>query len=160
MKSKKLIILFVMALIIFTLIFIYNGADTCSKKDHSVCNIRIGGKKLQLKVAYSRKAQMVGLIGTTDLSDEEGMIFIYDQAQPLSFWMKNTLIPLSIAFVNADGIIVAIYEMQPELGKPDWELKSYASPEPAKYAIEAQAKWFNNNKTKIGDYIDIPDILK
>lgn len=160
MTKKKLAIIFGSAFIIFTLIMIFNKKDQCEKKDYSICNIRINGSKISATVVYSSTAQMRGLMGVTELKDGEGMIFVYDSPQVLSFWMKNTLIPLSIAFVESDGNIVKIYDMDPELSKPDWDLRSYASPSPVKYAIEANAGWFDKNGITVSSKVKIPNKLK
>lgn len=132
----------------------------CSKDDAAVCTIKAAGNKLKAKVAYSKEAQSKGLMWVTELKDGEGMIFVYDVPEQLSFWMKNTLIPLSIAFVESNGRISAIYEMSPELGTPDFALKTYQTPTPVNYAIEAPAGWFASKNIKVSDYIDIPAELK
>ncbi len=160
MKNKKLLIIFIVAFVVFTLTMILNKKDSCIKKDYSTCKMRINGSTLEATVVYSREAQMRGLMGVTDLKDGNGMIFIYDSPQALSFWMKNTLIPLSIAFVESDGKIAQIYNMDPELEKPDWNLKSYTSVTPVKYAIEVPSGWFARKGINTDTIINIPNGLK
>lgn len=156
MNKKRTAVIFVAAFMIFTAILLLKKDDGCEKKDGATCDLNINGKKLRLTVAYSRQAQMKGLMGVTELKEGEGMIFIYDTPQMLSFWMKNTMIPLSIAYVQSDGRIVQIHDMQPELDKPDWELRSYQSTELAKYAIEVPAGWFYKAGVKESTKIKIP----
>jgi len=137
-----------------------NKKDSCTKKDYSTCRMHINGSALEATVVYSREAQMRGLMGVTDLNDGNGMIFVYDSPQTLSFWMKNTLIPLSIAFVESDGKIAQIYNMDPELGEADWNLKSYTSMTPVKYAIEVPSGWFAKKGITTETKMKIPDGLK
>jgi len=157
MKNKKsrLWILVAASLVIFFIIrLILDGQ--CAKKDDSICVINAGKYKIKAKVAYSRQAQAKGLMGVTVLNEGEGMIFVYDSPQRLSFWMKNTLIPLDIAFVEADGRIAIIYDMKTEVGKPDFILPTYASPTAVKYAIEVPKGWFTSSGIKTSDYVNIP----
>ncbi len=160
MRKRTIAIIFISAFLVFITIMLLNKEDGCTKKDGAVCKIKVNGKSLHLTVAYSRQAQMKGLMGITDLKDGEGMIFVYDTPQVLSFWMKNTMIPLSIAYVQSDGEIVQIYDMYPELDKPDWELRSYASPALVKYAIEVPQGWFYNAGIKVPAKLRIPKGLK
>lgn len=160
MNKKKLITLFIIAFSIFSIIMILNKDDKCTKIDYTKCKIKIGKATLVSTIAYSKQAQMRGLMGVTELPNGEGMIFIYDTPQVLSFWMKNTLIPLSIAFVKSDGEIVSIQDMEPEIGKPDWNLRSYSSAEPVKYAIEAPLGWFKDKNISTSTKINMPKGLR
>jgi hypothetical protein len=111
-------------------------------------------------VAYSKERQAKGLMNVTALKDNEGMIFVYDYPSYLSFWMKNTLIPLSIAFVEEDGRIAEIYDMKVEGIKNDNEFPVYQSPTMVRYAIEAPLGWFTLNNISRNDRINIPEELK
>ena len=77
-----------------------------------------------------------------------GMLFVYPDARPRSFWMKDTLLPLSIAYIDEDGRIVSIRDMQPrdEAGVP--------SGAPAQYALEMDQGWFAQNGVVVGAQID------
>jgi uncharacterized membrane protein (UPF0127 family) len=81
----------------------------------------------------------------TVLEDGKGMLFIFDHDEVLSFWMKNTLIPLSIAFITSDGKILEIRDMQPE------ELRSVASSRMVRYALEVPQGWFDRVGIEAGD---------
>jgi uncharacterized membrane protein (UPF0127 family) len=83
------------------------------------------------------------------LPENRGMIFVFAKERSLSFWMRNTRIPLSIAFAKADGRIVSIKNMRPYDDDPP----HYASPEPAKYALEVNKGWFSDNRIRVGDRI-------
>lgn len=151
-------ILVLAVLVIMGLVF-FNLQDSCKKVDNSVCKLDFGHKKLKVTVAYSEEAQAKGLMGVKELKDGDGMIFVYKESEYLSFWMKNTLIPLSIAFVDANGKIIDIQDMMVEKNKPDYELRRYTSNSPAKYAIETPIGWFLLNGIKKGDKIKLPKEL-
>ncbi len=82
------------------------------------------------------------------LSPDSGMFFIFDRDEPLRFWMKNCYIPLSIAFIDSQGIITDILEMAPLD-----TTTIYCSSKPVRYALEAVAGWFTFNQIKPGDTV-------
>lgn len=116
----------------------------------------INDHRIKVYIADSIDKRTEGLMYVSDkeLKDDEGMLFIFDQEEPLSFWMKNTIIPLDIAYIDKNGKIVDIKQMQPlrETG--------YPSKHPAQYAIEMKQGWFQNKKVKIGDSVDLSEIQK
>ena len=93
---------------------------------------------------------MAGLMNRDALGSDDGMLFIFPQEQILSFWMKNTLIPLSIAFIKIDGRIVQINSMKP------YSLDSHFSHEKVKYALEMNDGWFTKHGVDVGDLVRIP----
>ena len=154
---------YILGLIIIFLIFLFVGLSfnkKCEKKDDSICLIPFNNLSLTVKIAYSKERQAQGLMNVKKLKDNEGMIFVYDEPSYLSFWMKNTLIPLSIAFVEADGRIAEIYDMKVEGNKKDYEFPVYQSPTMVRYAIEAPLGWFTLNNIEKNDLINIPKELK
>ena len=161
MNLKKIhyVTIFALIFIIFALIGLKINKK-CEKKDHSICKLSTEAVSINVKVAYSKEAQAKGLMGVRALSNNEGMIFVYDEPSYLSFWMKNTLIPLSIAFVEGDGRIVEIYDMKVEGDKKDQEFPVYQSPTMVKYAVEAPLGWFTLNGIKKNDLLNIPNGLK
>jgi uncharacterized membrane protein (UPF0127 family) len=89
------------------------------------------------------------------LAPNSGMLFVFEREGVYSFWMKNTRIPLSIAFINREGRIVGLDEMVP------YDTVTVHMPfEPYLYAIEMDSGWFSSKKVKQGDIIDIRGILK
>jgi hypothetical protein len=80
------------------------------------------------------------------------MLFVYPDERVLSFWMKNTLIPLSIAFIASDGRIVDLQDMKPLDDDPP----HYVSAEPARYALEVNKGYFEKHGIKVGDRADLP----
>jgi uncharacterized protein len=81
------------------------------------------------------------------------MLFVFDFEQPLSFWMKNTIIPLDIAYIRTDGTIVKTYTMAP------LETRTYPSIERARYALEVQAGLLDELGIQAGHTAEIPDGL-
>jgi len=122
-------------------------------------DLKIKNQPFRLWIADSSDEQQRGLMFVTadqmaPLPDgtKRGMIFIFSQERPLNFWMKNTIIPLDIAYVDANGVVVATYTMAPL----DTSLDRYPSVQPAKYAIEVNADVFSDVGLKAGDVIKIP----
>ena len=116
--------------------------------------IKVGNKTLKVRLAITPMQQRRGLMnvqgmGPTKLPENEGMLFIYRREEILSFWMKNTTIPLSIAFIDKKGIITEIRDMKP-LG-----MDSVRSAKPAQYALEVNRGWFTKNKIKVGSKVEL-----
>ena len=85
----------------------------------------------KVQVAVTEEEQRKGLQGVKDMPVDEGMLFVYDREKPLSFWMKDTLIPLTVAFINEDMEIIAVYDAYPGDETPMQET--------AKYVLEVNA---------------------
>lgn len=106
--------------------------------------------EIEVEIADSPEEQQRGLMERTALDENAGMLFVFDGEQPRSFTMRNTLIPLSIAFIDAEGIIVDIQDMQPLADGP------YLSGAPARYALEANQGFFANRGIGVGDVVELP----
>ena len=87
------------------------------------------------------------------MPQERGMIFIFPDEQPRAFWMKNTLIPLDILFLDSDGRVVSIGYMEPHTGRAQ-------SDHPARYAIELNAGQAEAAQIQPGDTIPLPDDIR
>lgn len=107
--------------------------------------------EVEVEIADDDTERQRGLMGRTELAENAGMLFIYEDEQPRSFWMKDTLIPLSIAYIAADGHIVDIQDMQP------LDETSYPSAEPARYALEVNQGFFTERGIQVGDRLDLPE---
>lgn len=90
----------------------------------------IGGQEFRIEVARTDEQQRVGLMHRRRLGQREGMLFVYPADQHLSFWMKNTLIPLTLLFLSRDGEILQVESLQPG------SLKAVESKRAARYALE------------------------
>lgn len=115
--------------------------------------ILIGDKTLRAEFATTPAEWQLGLGNRKQLGANSGMIFIFPKAEIQNFWMKDTLIPLDIIWVNNKRVI-GMAHMFPEPGVPDTALKHYLSPIPADAVIETSVDWTTNNKIKIGDLVE------
>ena len=84
------------------------------------------------------------------LPEDKGMLFIFEHEHSLGFWMKNTLIPLSIGFFDAKQRLIDIQEMKPASSLMEREVPTYQSSGPALYALEMNEGWFKKHKIKVG----------
>jgi uncharacterized protein len=113
-----------------------------------------GGKKVEVRVEIADNLweQERGLMYRTALGEDRGMLFVYPSERKLSFWMKNTYIPLSIAYIDSKGRITDILDMKPLDDKPP----HYNSSEPVQYALEVNQGFFDKNGVKVGDHAQLP----
>ena len=108
----------------------------------------IGDDTLHVEIADTDDSRTQGLMFRHSMAQDSGMLFVFDGALLRSFWMKNTWIPLSIAYVDSSGIIIDILEMSPEN-----TTSSYMSSKPATYALEMNGGWFLSHGVRPGDSI-------
>ena len=117
--------------------------------------IQIGSKKITVEIAKTRSQQEQGLMFREKMPANTGMLFIFEQEQPLNFWMKNTYIDLSIAYIGKDKKIIDIIDMK-ATSAVETNFPSYPSSKPAMYALEMNQGWFTKNRIKIGDLLTLP----
>ena len=112
------------------------------------------GEKVEVRVEIADNAseQARGLMHRTALAENRGMLFVFPREERLSFWMKDTLIPLSIAFMDSEGRIVDIQDMKPLDDDPP----SYVSARPAMYALEVNQGFFEERGVEVGDRAELP----
>ena len=101
--------------------------------------IRLNDQVLDVEIASTEEQRTRGLMERQTLPDGSGMLFIYPKPQTLSFWMKNTTIPLSIGFFDEERCLINIEQMDPPKGS---ELRIYKSKKSAQYALEVPQGWF------------------
>ncbi len=107
----------------------------------------LGGTTVVAEVADTPVARRVGLMGRVSLAPDAGMLFVFTQETERSFWMKNTPLPLSIAYMDAKGRIVHIADMTPLSTDP------VLSRLPALYALEMTQGWFEAHSVKVGQTV-------
>jgi len=112
-------------------------------KNPASCRIRIDKEELVVDLAISPQAREKGLMNRTFLVEGTGMLFVYDHPQILSFWMKNTLIPLSIGFFDENRCLINIENMDPP---KNGNLTLYKSKKPALFALEVPQGWFERHQ--------------
>ncbi|ABG05487.1 protein of unknown function DUF192 [Rubrobacter xylanophilus DSM 9941] len=111
-----------------------------------------GDVRVRVEVADEPAEQRRGLMHRTALGEDRGMLFVFGSEQRLSFWMKDTLIPLSIAYIDAEGRIVDIQDMRPLDDDPP----HYVSARPAMYALEVNRGFFEERGVEVGDTVELP----
>ena len=113
-----------------------------------------GGEEVEVRVevADTDPERARGLMGRTTLAEDRGMLFVFEEEQVLSFWMKDTLIPLSIAYMDSEGRIVDIQDMK----ALDDDPPHYTSAEPARYALEVNKGFFEERGVEVGDRAELP----
>ena len=104
-----------------------------------------GIHQLQVQVAQTQEQHATGLMYRTDMPQQEGMLFVFSAPSQQCFWMKNTLIPLTAAFVADDGTIVNLEDMQAQT------TQSHCSAKPVRYVLEVNQGWFAKKGIKAGD---------
>ncbi|MDQ3864602.1 MAG: DUF192 domain-containing protein [Actinomycetota bacterium] len=114
-----------------------------------------GGEKVRVwvEIADDPYERARGLMYRRSLGENRGMLFVYPRERELSFWMKNTFIPLSIAFIDSERRIIDIQDMRPLDDQPP----GYDSAEPAKYALEVNQGFFEKSGVKVGDRVELPE---
>jgi uncharacterized membrane protein (UPF0127 family) len=110
--------------------------------------LAINGHKLVAEVAMTTPTRTVGLMNRFSLKPDHGMLFVFRDAQPLSFWMKNTYIALSIAYIDAKGRIVDLQDMAPQTET------MHPSSAPAMYALEMKKGWFRERGIGVGAVVE------
>ena len=118
----------------------------------ATASLRSGGVEIVVELAVSPKEQETGLMHRKELADGRGMLFVYGEDRRLSFWMKNTLVPLSVAYLGSDGVIKEIHDMEP-LSLAPVESSRYA-----RYALEAPRGWFSRVGLRVGDRFDLSGV--
>jgi len=132
-------------LILFVVLFF-----SCSQERFSV---QVGPAQLEIEVVMDVPSRSQGLMFRESLEENHGMLFIFPDSKIRAFWMKNTSIPLSIAYIDSRGRIQEIHDMEP------FDLGTTESQYPAQYALELNQGAFQDLGIQVGDYIDLRSIL-
>jgi uncharacterized membrane protein (UPF0127 family) len=98
--------------------------------------LQAGMHNIRASVAQTPAQRQTGLMFRREMAQHEGMLFVFEQAAPQCFWMKDTLLPLSIAFLADDGTVVNVADMRPQA------LDSHCSAKPVRYVLEMNQGWF------------------
>lgn len=124
-----------------------SGASAQTGAQFPTTKLTAGMHLIQAEVAQTDPQRQQGLMFREKMANNHGMVFVFDQPTTQCMWMKNTLLPLSVAFIDADGKIVNIEDMQPKT------LDSHCSAKPVKYALEMNLGWFKQKNVKPGSAI-------
>lgn len=124
----------------------------CAKENNQVQlpQVSVGNKKISVEIANNPNARQVGLMYRKEMSDEQGMLFVFPNIEKLCFWMKNTLIPLTAIFIAENGDVVNYADMRP------LDESSHCSVAPAKYVLEVNQGWLKKYKLENEKKVNIP----
>ena len=107
-------------------------------------NLSAGMYQIDVQIAQTPEQRQIGLMFRKEMPQSEGMIFVFEQPATQCFWMKNTLLPLTAAFVADDGRIVNLVDMKP------MSEDSHCSKEPVRFVLEMNQGWFARKNIKAG----------
>ncbi len=113
-----------------------------------VTTLTIGMHLVKAEVAVNDQERSVGLMFRKEMAQNEGMVFRFPEPKQVCMWMKNTLLPLSVAFLDEDGKIINIEDMQPQTEV------AHCARRAARYALEMNLGWFRKKNIKAGTAID------
>ena len=136
------------------LLLIFLSLLGCVQKNPSLL---IGEKPLNVEIVSTDETRTKGLMFRSTLPDGQGMLFIYPSTQRLSFWMKNTILPLTIAFIDDSHKIISIQDMDPQSSPP---FKLYISPKPVRFALEVPQGWFNRQGIALGAKVEFSKAIE
>jgi len=124
------------------LALLFNLTQAGAQQRLPVTTLNIGIHLIQAEVAIRDDERAQGLMFRKNMGINEGMVFRFGSPNKVCMWMKNTLIPLSVAFIDEQGSIINIEDMQPET------LEAHCSEKPARFALEMNRGWFKNKHIK------------
>lgn len=113
--------------------------------------IKLDQQVLELEYATTYEQRAMGLMFRKSMCEQCGMLFNFGEARMASLWMKNTFIPLDVAFIDREGVITDIRSMKPH------DLTSVGASRPIVYALEMNKGWFSNHDVQVGDKMTILD---
>jgi uncharacterized membrane protein (UPF0127 family) len=130
-----------------------NCAPKRMNKNLPTVKMQIGNREFTLEVAADERTREVGLMNRKSMPEDHGMIFVFYDEHVMNFWMRETLIPLDIIYINRNGKVVCIDQMEPLD-----ERTPHGSKEPALYAIELNKGMAARAGLKEGDVLKIPEL--
>jgi uncharacterized membrane protein (UPF0127 family) len=142
----------VVSLVALLLIF-YSEPSQTKQEITRFIDVEIKAHPLKLELADNSLLRNLGLMHRQNLCNDCGMLFLYPSARELNFWMKNTYIPLDIAFVDSEFTIVSIKKLFPH------ELNLVSSDQKVQFAIEMNQGWFAANGIKAGEKIKLGQVV-
>ena len=128
-------------------------AAGCLEHRLETTTIHVDRIAVEVEVAETHAEREQGLMHRKHLDPDKGMLFVYADEKPRSFWMKNTRIPLTIAYADREGRIVKILDMEP------YSEAHVQSIHPARYALEMNQGWFKEHDVLLGEHLtDLPKV--
>jgi uncharacterized membrane protein (UPF0127 family) len=124
-----------------------SAASASAQQKFKVIPLTAGMHVIQAELAANDRDRQQGLMYRQNMGPNEGMVFVFDAPATVCMWMKNTLLPLSVAFIDDTGKIVNIEDMQPQT------TQSHCAKKPVRYALEMNQGWFKQKNIKPGNAI-------
>jgi len=116
--------------------------------------IKVGEQELEVELALTPASQAKGLMKRESMEPNHGMLFVFDNAESRSFWMKNTWIPLDLAYIDPQGVIQEIHPLYPNNQN---SVKSVSTN--IQFALETNQHWFKNHQLQAGSQIDLNEVI-
>lgn len=133
------------------------GGDACAQSGPQLelprQTLAAGMHLIQAQIASTPDQRTIGLMFRRDMPANEGMLFIFERPEKQCFWMKNTFLPLTAAFVGDDGTIVNLADMKPQT------TETHCSTQPVRFVLEMQQGWFDKRGIKPGSRLSGPPFL-
>lgn len=149
LRTRNRNIMVLLKYCILPLLLAYSFQLQACPVENKTIQLTANGHVLTTEVATNLAGHMCGLAFRRELPADHGMLFAYAEDQILGFWMKDTYIRLTIAFLDSDGRILEIHNMAPL----DTTLR-YISKSPGRYALEVNQGWFSDKNIKVGDRLE------
>ena len=124
--------------------------QTAATNESGLPIIDFGHAQVEVELAIDRNTQAKGLMYRKEMAEDHGMLFIFDQPKEMSFWMRNTHLPLDIGYLTADGVLREVYPLYPH---DETSRKSIRTD--LKFALEVNQGWFARHNVKPGDAFDL-----
>ena len=121
-------------------------------RSDSLFELPVGDEVFLVEIADDAQERQRGLMFRRELPPDQGMLFVFPDSRPRSFWMKDTPLPLSLAYISAEGRILEIHDLEP------LSLTPVRSRFPARYALEVNQGRFEELGIAVGDYVDVSEL--
>lgn len=147
-SNKNINMRWLITLSFLFLVFACNANNTVQADE--LVPLLLNDKDIKVEFADEQHERALGLMYRRELCDDCGMLFKFERIRIVSMWMKNTYIPLDVAYINAFGRITDIKPLQPE------DTTSVSSSAPVLFALEMNQGWFEKNGINVGDTVQMP----
>lgn len=147
MKKNMMKKIILAALVLCTMMFSACGKSKLPQKELLIKRADGIFVSVQAEIAVKEEERNYGFMNRKNIPDGTGMLFVFENDQKLSFWMKNTPHPLSIAYIDSKGFIKNIYDMTP------YSLSPVISTVSVRYALEVPQGWFEKAGIRVGDQV-------
>lgn len=155
---KKILIAYgILVVVVIILAFAkFNGASFPILGGNNNAEVTVAGQTYDVEVADDDRTRQVGLSNRKSLGENNGMLFVFEKKGKYSFWMKETLIPLDIIFINDNKIVYIVNNAQPDKG--DGAVRVFQTPQDANYVLELNASESEAHNIKVGDTVSYSGI--